>query len=325
MILVLTIDGKAGLVIPELEMLKTKDLTFPTEVFPYGDNPATWTKSFRDISHALKLDGKRIGIEPNHMRVLELHYLEAAAPQAQFISATDSLAALRMQKEPAEIEAMRKAVGVAQRALQATIPVIRPGATEQEIATKLTFNLLRSGLSPEFKFSPIVSGGPNSANPHAVPTNRKLAVGDLLVIDWGAVVDGYVSDLTRTFAIGKVDPEFMHIAEIVMKANAAGRAAGQPGIAAGRVDQAARRIIEEAGYGVYFTHRVGHGIGIEGHEEPYMFGDNTLLLAPGMAYTVEPGIYLPERGGVRIEDDVVITSAGCETLSDFPRELYMIE
>ncbi len=325
MLLVFTVDGKAALVIPELELLKAKELSFEVEVFPYGDNPATWSKAFRQASQYLGLSGKKIGVEPNHMRVLELRYLEASAPQAQTIAASESLAALRMQKEPAEVEAMRKAVVVAQRALQATLPAIHVNVTEREIAAELTLQLLRNGLSSEFVFTPIVSGGPNSANPHAVPTNRKLAVGDLLVIDWGAVVDGYVSDLTRTFAIGRVDAEMARVAEIVKHANEAGRSTGRPGITAGKIDQAARAVIESAGYGVYFTHRTGHGIGIEGHEEPYIFGENTLLLAPGMAYTVEPGIYLPGRGGVRIEDDVVITADGCETLSDFPRELQIIE
>ena len=324
MVLILTAGGKAALVLPELEMLKTKELTFPVEVFPYGDNPATWSKSFRAACQALDLNGKKVGLEPTHMRVLELRYLEGAAPQATFIAAGDSLAALRLQKEAGEVEAMRKAVGIAQRALLATIPAIKPNVTEREIAGELTLQLLRAGLGSEFAFTPIVSSGPNSANPHAVPTDRKLAVGDLLVIDWGATAEGYMSDLTRTFAIGEVQPEFKRIAEVVMAANAAGRAAGRPGIAAGRVDHAARKVIEDAGYGVYFTHRTGHGLGIEGHEEPYMFGENTLLLAAGMTYTVEPGIYLPGRGGVRIEDDVLVTPEGCETLSDLPRELYVI-
>ena len=324
MVLILTTGAKAALVLPELEMLKTKDLAFPVEVFPYGDNPATWSKSFREACLALDLNGKKVGIEPTHMRVLELRFLEAAAPQAVFTASGESLAALRLQKERGEIESMRKAVRVAQRALLATIPYIKPNVTEREIAGELTLQLLRSGLGSEFVFTPIVSSGPNSANPHAVPTDRKLAVGDLLVIDWGAVVDGYVSDLTRTFAIGPVDSELKRIAEVVMAANSAGRAAGRPGIAAGRVDKAARKVIEDARYGVYFTHRTGHGLGVEGHEEPYMFAENTLLLAPGMIYTVEPGIYLPGRGGVRIEDDVLVTPDGCETLSDLPRELYVI-
>ena len=124
--------------------------------------------------------------------------------------------------------------------------------------------------------------------------------------------------------MGEVEPEFKKIAEIVLKANEAGRAAGRPGVPCANVDQAARAVIEQAGYGKYFTHRTGHGIGMEGHEEPYMRGDNMQMLYPGMAYTVEPGIYLPERGGVRIEDNVVVTKDGVEVLSDMPRELRTI-
>ena len=165
-------------------------------------------------------------------------------------------------------------------------------------------------------FLAYVSAGPNSANPHASPTERKLQKGDLLVVDWGAAYDGYISDLTRTFAVGEVDAEYEKIHKIVQEANAAGRAAGKPGVPCANVDKAARDVIEKAGYGVYFNHRTGHGIGMEGHEEPYMRGDNMQLLEPGMAFTVEPGIYLPGRNGVRIEDNGVITEDGADVLSD---------
>ncbi len=219
---------------------------------------------------------------------------------------------------------MRQAVHIAQQALQATLPVIRPGVTEREIASELFIQLLRAGSDPELPFQPIVSGGPHSADPHATPSDRPLQKGDLLVIDWGAASQGYISDLTRTFAIGEIEPEYQRIYELVRLANQAGRAAGRPGIPAGQVDQAARDVIEDSGYGKYFFHRVGHGIGMEAHEPPYMFGENTLILEPGMAYTVEPGIYLPGRGGVRIEDNVVISADGAETLSDLPRELITL-
>jgi Xaa-Pro dipeptidase len=151
-----------------------------------------------------------------------------------------------------------------------------------------------------------------------------LKAGDLLVVDWGATFEGYISDLTRTLAVGKVDPEYRKIHDIVQAANAAGRAAGKPGVACAEVDRAARAVIESAGYGRYFTHRTGHGIGMEGHEDPYMRGDNLQLLEPGMAYTVEPGIYLPGRNGVRIEDNMMVTEAGVESLSDMPRELMTV-
>ncbi len=196
--------------------------------------------------------------------------------------------------------------------------------TEKEIAAELVVQLLRHGSQSDMPFAPIVSSGPNSANPHAVPSDRKLRPGDLLVVDWGAAVDGYISDLTRTFAVGKVDEEYRKIHQIVLEANAAGRAAAQPGVPCANVDSAARTVIEKAGYGQYFTHRTGHGIGMEPHEDPYMRGDNLQLLEPGMAFTVEPGIYLPGRNGVRIEDNVVITEDGAECLSDMPRELRVV-
>lgn len=188
----------------------------------------------------------------------------------------------------------------------------------------MTLHLLRNGSDPELPFSPIVASGTNSANPHAVPTDRQLENGDLLVIDWGARSDGYCSDLTRTFAIGRIEPEFKRIYETVQQANAGGRTAGKPNLTAGEVDRASRQVIEKAGYGEYFTHRTGHGLGMDAHESPYIFAGNQLPLAAGMTYTVEPGIYLPERGGVRIEDDMVITPDGSESLSDFPRELSIL-
>ena len=151
-----------------------------------------------------------------------------------------------------------------------------------------------------------------------------MQVGDLLVVDWGAACNGYISDLTRTFAVGQADEEYLKIHKIVKEANAAGRAAGKPGVPCANVDKAARDVIEQVGYGVYFTHRTGHGIGMEGHEEPYMRGDNMQLLEPGMAYTVEPGIYLPDRNGVRIEDNVVVTETGVDVLSDMPREIRVV-
>jgi Xaa-Pro dipeptidase len=157
-----------------------------------------------------------------------------------------------------------------------------------------------------------------------VPGERRLQPGDLLIIDWGATFEGYVSDLTRTFAVGEVEPELARIAQIVNEANQAGREAAAPGVPASTVDSAARRVIEKAGYGVYFIHRTGHGLGMEEHEEPYIRSDNAQLLSPGMTFTVEPGIYLPERGGVRIEDNVLITEIGSESLSDLPRELKVV-
>lgn len=317
-------DQVPAIVLPELELQKVASLPYKLQVFAYPENPSEWEAAFRRAAQALGLDGKRIGVEPRALRLLEFRYVKSAAPEADFPDAGGVLAGLRLRKDRAEIEAMREAVKIAQSALEATIPLIRIGMTEKELSSELVMQLLRHGSDSEMPFSPIVSGGPNSANPHASPTERKLQAGDLLVIDWGAAWGGYISDLTRTFAVGEVDGEYRKIHKIVQEANAAGRAAAQPGASCAEVDKAAREVIEKSGYGKYFTHRTGHGIGMEGHEEPYIRGDNMQLLEPGMAFTVEPGIYLPGRNGVRIEDNVVIAETGADVLSDMPREMTVI-
>jgi len=310
-----------AIVLPELEAGKTTQLNFAIQIFPYGEDPDTWLAAFRQAARAVDLDQHQVGVEPGRLRFLELRFLEAAAEGARFISAEETLAALRMQKDENELAAMRKAAQIAQQGLQAALASFKMGMTERELAGELTIQLLRAGSDSELAFTPIVSGGPNSANPHATPTERPLQAGDLLVIDWGATYDGYLSDITRTFAIGEVEPELVRIAQIVMEANQAGRAAVHPGALAEDVDHAARAVIEKAGYGKFFIHRTGHGLGMEGHEPPYMRAGNTLKLSAGMTFTVEPGIYIPERGGVRVEDDVVVTESGAETLTDLPRDL----
>jgi Xaa-Pro dipeptidase len=317
-------DQDPAIVLPELELQKVASLSYKLQVFAYPENPSEWDNAFRKAVQALGLDGKRIGNEPRQLRLLEFSYVKNAAPEADFPDASDVLTSLRLRKDRVEIEAMRQAVRIAQSALEATIPVIKIGMTEKELSAELVVQLLKHGCDPEMPFAPIVSGGQNAANPHASPGDRKLQVGDLLVVDWGAAYDGYISDLTRTFAVGEVDEEFRKIHMIVHEANEAGRAAAKPGIPCANVDIAARDVIEKSGYGKYFTHRTGHGIGMEGHEEPYMRGDNMQILETGMAFTVEPGIYLPGRNGVRIEDNVVITKTGADVLSDMPREIRTV-
>jgi len=317
-------DQVPAIVLPELELQKVASLPYKLQIFAYPENPIEWDNAFRKAVQALGLDGKRIGVEPRQLRLLEFRHIKAGAPEADYPDASDVLAGLRLRKDKAEVDAMRRAVKIAQDALEATIPFIKVGRTEKEIASELVMQLLKHGSDSEMPFAPIVSGGPNAANPHASPSDRKLQAGDLLVVDWGAAYAGYISDLTRTFAVGEVDAEYKKIHKIVQEANAAGRAAGKPGVPCADVDKAARALIEKAGYGEFFTHRTGHGIGMEGHEEPYIRGDNMQILEPGMAFTVEPGIYLPGRNGVRIEDNVVITDTGADVLSDMPREIRVV-
>ena len=317
-------DQVPALVLPELELQKVANLPYKLQVFSYPENPSEWDMAFRKAVQTLGLDGKRIGVEPRQLRLLEFRHVRNSAPEADFPDASDVLAQLRLRKDNAEVEAMRRAVQIAQSALEATIPHMKIGMTEKELSSELVVQLLKHGSDSDMPFAPIVSAGPNSANPHASPTERKFQQGDLLVVDWGATHNGYISDLTRTFAVGDVDEEYRKIHKIVQEANAAGRAAAKPGIPCANVDGAAREVIEKSGYGKYFTHRTGHGIGMEGHEEPYIRGDNMQLLEPGMAFTVEPGIYLPGQNGVRIEDNVVITETGADVLSDMPSEIRVV-
>jgi Xaa-Pro dipeptidase len=323
-VLILARDQDPAIVLPELELQKVASLPYKLQVFAYPENPSEWDNAFRSATQALGLDGKRIGVEPRQLRLLEFRHVRSGAPEADYPDASEVLAGLRLRKDPQEVEMMRRAVKIAQAALEAALPSIKIGMTERELSAELVVQLLRHGSDSELPFAPIVSGGPNGANPHASPGDRKLQAGDLLVVDWGAAHAGYISDLTRTFAVGEVEDEYLKIHRIVQEANAAGRRAAKPGASCAAVDKAAREVIEQAGYGIYFTHRTGHGIGMEAHEDPYMRGDNLQRLEPGMAFTVEPGIYLPERNGVRIEDNVVITETGADVLSDMPREIRVV-
>ncbi|MBV6464795.1 MAG: Xaa-Pro dipeptidase [Anaerolineales bacterium] len=312
-----------ALVLPELEMQKVTGLAITP--FPYGENPAEWDAAFRGAVQSLDLDGKKIGVETRQLRLLEYQFVKSAAPAADFPDAGAALASLRLRKDAAEVESMRRAARIAESALEAVIPLVKVGMTEKELAAELIVQLFKHGSEPELPFAPIVSAGPNSANPHASPSDRKLQRGDLLVVDWGAAFGGYISDLTRTFAVGEVDAECARIHAVVQEANAAGRAAAKPGVPCAEVDKAARAVIEAAGYGKFFTHRTGHGIGMEPHEDPYIRGDNMQILEAGMTFTIEPGIYLPNRNGVRIEDNVVITDSGVDVLSSLPREMKTVE
>jgi Xaa-Pro dipeptidase len=312
------------IVLPELEQQKLQHLPYSIQAFPYGEDPSQWGKVFQFAVQAANLVHARNGVEPTQLRLLEYRLLTDAAPDAEFISAQDGVSSLRMYKDESELSAMRKAVDIAQKALIATLPQVKIGLTERDLAAELTLQLFKHDCDSEVPFAPIVSSGPNSANPHAFPSDRKLAPGDLLVVDWGASHQGYFSDITRTFAIGNLDQEFARISRVVLDANTAGREAAKPGIPAETVDQATRAVIQSAGYSQYFTHRTGHGLGMESHEDPYIRAGNLQNLEPGMTFTIEPGIYLPGRNGVRIEDDVVITPTGVECLTSLPREVKQL-
>jgi len=322
-LLVFVPGQKPTMVLPRLEERKLGSMPFEVRAFTYGDNPRSWTGVFKEALEGCGLRNARLGVEPQQMRLLEMNYLQSAV-QAEYLDGSAVFASLRATKDAGEIARMRKAVRIAEDALEATLPMIKRGVTEKEIAGELFSQLIQHGAETSLPFPPIVAAGPNSTNPHAVPTDRPLVSGDLLIVDWGASYEGYVSDLTRTFAVGEIDAQAREIHEVVQRANEAGRKAGGPGVACADVDRAARRVIEAAEFGIYFTHRTGHGLGMECHEHPYIHGQNEEPLVEGNVYTVEPGIYLAGINGVRIEDDVVVTADGAESLSAMPREIRVV-
>ena len=317
-------EGSPVIILPELEQAKLSGLEYEIRPFLYSEDQSSWSNVIKEALTEAGLKTGKLGVIPRRLRLLELQYLEVASPKMEIISAQHMISSHRMVKGDYEIGLMQEAARIAECALTAMLPAIKPGVTEKDIASKLVSRLLHHGSDPQLPFFPIVAFGPNTANPHAAPTNQELKLGDLVLIDWGANIDGYFSDITRTFAIGDIHPELEQIAEFVMEANAAGRSAVKAGITANEVDLAARKVIDKAGYGEYFIHRTGHGLGREAHEEPYISQYDQTILEPGMTFTIEPGIYLPNRGGVRIEDDVVVTKDGCISLTHQPRELSQL-
>jgi Xaa-Pro dipeptidase len=318
-------QGPLVVLLPELEA-PAAQARLPAEarLFTYSDEEGH-EHIFHQVVEVLDLKGKSIGVEYLAMRLLEMRRIEQAAPGCRLLATEPWLPQLRMRKDEAEIAHMRRAVEIAEQAMQRLLEdgSIRAGRTELQVAADLQIALLREGGQGE-AFPPIVVAGPNSASPHASPSARPLAEGDLVIIDWGTVYRGYRSDITRTFVVGAPSPEAARIHDVVLAANQSGRLAVRSGMPAQEVDRIARRAITLAGYGEHFIHRTGHGLGLETHEPPYIVEGNLDLLEPDMTFTVEPGIYLPGVGGVRIEDDVVVTEEGSETLTTLPRDLVQL-
>lgn len=230
---------------------------------------------------------------------------------------------LRARKSRDEIEKMEKAVEISERALSETTGEIHARMTEKEVAGILEYNMRRMG-SDGSAFSTTVASGKNSANPHHITSEKKIEEGDSIVIDFGATYHNYSADTTRTFVLGKVPEGYREVYETVRKAQETGISYAKPGMPAGDIDIEVRDTIEKAGYGEYFTHRTGHGIGLETHEPPYINGSNRVPLVPPVTFTVEPGIYILGKYGVRIEDVVLLDKDGARPLNGFTKDLTVL-
>jgi Xaa-Pro dipeptidase len=319
-VVLLPLEGTAALIVPAFEVGRVQTaLGFEARAYPYTDeegHPGAFRAACRDLG----LAGARLGVEFLTMRVLERQRLEEHAPGIRFVDADPVISELRISKDFGEIEAMRQAARLNQEAFHTVEAALRPGRTERELALEYRIAALRAGAA-RLSFDPIIGAGPNGALGHTEPGDRPVRLGELVVVDAGVKYGGYCSDITRTYAVGQISDDLRRVYDAVRRANEAGRAAARPGATTGQVDAAARAVITAAGYGPYFTHRTGHGLGLEIHEPPYIVGGSELVLRPGMVFTVEPGIYLPGVGGVRIEDNVVVTDTGAETITDLPRDL----
>jgi Xaa-Pro dipeptidase len=316
-------EGQPAVVLPALEAPRAQaQARLPMRFYTWDDAEGPYA-ALRRCTGDLGLDGKRIGVEYTTMRVLELRGIEQSA-EVQAEDATPLLASLRMVKDASELAAMREAARIVEQALRAALEQARVGMPERELAAIWDAEMRAAG--GERTFTTIAASGPNSANPHHTSGERTLQPGDLVILDGGAFYDGYQSDITRTVAVGQPSDEARRIYELVQAANAAGRAAAaQPGATGESIDQAARKVIEDGGYGQYFLHRTGHGLGMEVHEPPYIVGGSRDPLPAGATFTIEPGVYVEGVGGVRIEDDVIVTADGAESLTSFERDLIIVK
>ena len=265
---------------------------------------------------------QKLGFEDAYMTVADYrHYSEKL--HCQLVPATELLISLRQSKDEEEIQRMIAAQRIAEGALDQIVKEIKPGVTEKEIAARLQYLMLAGGAE-NMSFDPIVASGPNGSMPHAVPTDRKIQDGDFVTMDFGCIYQGYCSDMTRTVAVGHVTEEMEKVYNVVLQAQLAGIAAAKAGATGHDVDAAARKVIEDAGYGPYFGHSFGHSVGVEIHESPNATPANNNPLPLGAAVSAEPGIYLPGRFGVRIEDVVVLQEGGCQDITLAKKDLLIL-
>jgi Xaa-Pro aminopeptidase len=272
-----------------------------------------------------------IGIEAAHMTVARMEWLERTISSRGLpilLRSTERIVErARLLKSPAEIDSLREAAARLRGVAEAAFAAVRVGVTERDVAGAIEIAIRAAGYD-RLAFDTIVASGPNSALPHHRAGARALAEGDLVVLDFGGVLDGYCSDLTRTVSVGTPTADARRLHAAVREAQQAAVEAVKPGVPASEVDAAARRLLESQGLGEAFGHGTGHGLGLDVHEEPRIgpprADSPTVQLEPGMVFTIEPGAYVPGLGGVRIEDDVVVTESGCDVLTSAPRELLAL-
>jgi Xaa-Pro aminopeptidase len=267
---------------------------------------------------------ERLGVEGDHVTVSEFEDMRERVPGTTLVPIAEMVLSLRQVKSPGEVETIRAAVNCADAAFAHLCQVIQPGMSEAEVGWVLESHMRQNGASAT-SFPTIVGSGPNGAMPHATTSDRPIGEGEPIVMDFGAVVDGYCSDITRTVCLGRADDRYRDIWQLVYEAQRAVEAQLRPGMSGKEADAIARDMFVEAGYGEAFGHGLGHGVGLAIHEHPRLSQYlEDVILEPGMVFTVEPGLYLPGWGGVRIEDIVCVGEDGVEVLTKSPKEMVIV-
>lgn len=318
-ILVLPLEGTPRLVLPAFELDRVAALPQLFEPAPWEDgaDPAPLLASLLRNGGA----GATVAVGGQLFTHFFLRVRDAA-PEARFVSGDPVLEPVRMRKSPYELAALRAASEAADAVFEELLTLPLAGASEREVLAEIHRLLIEKGH--DTVGGGIVAAGPNGAAPHHGASDRRIERGDALVVDFGGVRANYRSDITRTVHVGEPSEEFRRIYELVDEANEAGFQAVRPGVTAAAIDDVTRSLIAEAGYGPYFTHRTGHGIGLDGHEAPYLVRGDGTVLEEGMTFSVEPGVYLEGRFGVRIEDIVVVTADGAERLNRSTHALEVV-
>lgn len=318
-LLAVTRDAPAVMLVPELEAPGIAGLSGITPL-PYREAASPYALLHEALAGSP--NPGRIAVSDQAWASVLLR-LQQVYPDSSFLPASRLLAALRMVKVPEELELLASAGRRADAAFERLLPIAFAGRTEREIAVVLGDLTRDEGLEPA-DWGPIVGSGPNGASPHHGASERVIREGDAVVLDFGGVVEGYQADITRTVHVGAAGDDFRRAYESVRRAQEVGVESVRPGVTAGAVDRRTREVIREAGLAEYFIHRTGHGLGLEAHEEPYIIEGNDQRLEAGMVFSIEPGVYLPGRFGIRIEDIVAVTESGVTRLNEATRHLVIV-
>ena len=319
-ILVIPTVGEVRAIVPALELLTWQGLDIDARVHPWRDIDG-YAGAFK--AAAADLTPRRLGVEGQRMRVFEELALRAVLPGAAIVDAQQGISRMRLRKDQGEIAKLRRAISISEEALAATLATARVGVSERTLESTLIRELLAAGAE-SFAFPPIVVAGAQSAEAHGHAGDYLIKPGDTLLFDFGAAVDGYNADVTRTVFVGEPTPEPRALYETVREANRIGREFAKPSVTAGAVDDVVQSFLEKSPFVEGDLIKTGHGLGLDVHEAPQIMRGVDIVLEPGMVFTIEPGLYLSGRRGVRIEDDVVVTETGIESLTTFPRELRVV-